>query len=162
MLIFILCIFPGISSSQPISNEGAVIKPKKLIFGIQGGAGWAFEDEADLFNTSVSLTVDYHIKHNFFMQFAPQYSWLWKWNEHYLTLPFHLRKKFGERISLFAGPALTFDIGNFKDVGISVGAYYHFTKRSALEVSAFTFTLYDYDIDYLYVPVSISYDIKVY
>ncbi|UCH14702.1 MAG: hypothetical protein JSV22_01765 [Bacteroidales bacterium] len=130
---------------------------KKFIIGIHAGIGWAYEDKAHLYNTSASFTFDYHLKNNYFIQFAPQYSWLWKWNEHYLTIPIHIRRKFGKRLSLFAGPALTFDIGYFKDLGISAGAYYHFRKRSALAISAFTFTLYDYYIDYFYVPVSISY-----
>lgn len=132
-------------------------KEPKFEFGINTGVGWAYEDEAHLFNTSCCFSMDYRIKNKYFIQLAPQYSWLWKWNEHYLTIPIHLRKKFGDRLSLFAGPALTFDIGYFKDLGISGGAYYHFNNHSALAVTVFSFTLYDYYIDYLYVPVNISY-----
>ena len=132
-------------------------KEPKFGFGVNAGVGWAYEDKSHLFNTSICMTVDYCLKNNYFIQFAPQYSWLWKWNEHYLTIPIHLRKKFGERFSLFAGPALIFDVGYFKDLGISGGAYYHFSNYSALAFTVFSFTLYDYYIDYLYVPVNISY-----
>ena len=144
------------SGQEAVKGDNISVN-KNFIFGINTGAGWAYEDKAHLFNTSVSLTIDYHLKSNYFLQFAPQYSWLWKWNEHYLTLAIHLRKKFGKRFSLFAGPALTFDIGYFKDLGISMGGYFHIDNHSAIAISAFTFTLYDYYIDYLYVPVSISY-----
>ena len=157
LLIFILSLISFGLFSQEISKKRNLNEPKKLMFGIQAGAGWAYEDEAHLFNVSTCLTLDYHLKNFFFIQFAPQYSWLWKWNEHYLTLPIHLRKKIGVKFSLFAGPALTFDVGYFKDLGFSGGAYYHFSKRSALAISALSFTLYDYYIDYLYVPISISY-----
>jgi hypothetical protein len=132
---------------------------EKFIPGINIGAGTAYADKAFNHHIAFSLTIDYHIKKGFFLQFAPKYSWLWKWNEHYLTLPVHLRKMFGDKISIFAGPALTFDIGYFKDLGISAGGCYHFSRRSAVILSAFTFTLYDYYIDYLYVPVSLSYQI---
>jgi len=162
MLIIILSLFSMSIISQGISNTDTLDQLNKFMFGVQGGAGWAYEDEAHLFNISAGVTINYQIKSNFFIQFSPQYSWLWKWNEHYLTLPLHLRKKLGNKFSLFAGPALTFDVGNFKDIGISGGAYFHFTKRSALAISAFTFTLFDYDIDYLYVPVCISYHMTIY
>jgi hypothetical protein len=156
MLIIIFCFFSVTVTGQEILNNTSLVKPKKLIFGIQAGAGWAYEDETNLFNTAISFTTDYRIKNNYFIQFAPQYSWLWKWNEHYLTFPVHLRKKFGSGLSLFAGPALTFDVPYFKDLGISGGAYFHFSDQFALAVSVFSYTLYDYYIDYLYVPVSIS------
>jgi hypothetical protein len=143
--------------SQEVSYKGAFPIQRKFLFGVQAGTGWAYEDKTHLYNTLACITFDYHLKSNYFIQFAPQYSWLWKWNEHYLTIPIHLRKKIGEKLSFFAGPALTFDVGYFKDLGVSVGAYYHFNKRSALALSVFTFTLYDYYIDYLYAPVNISY-----
>jgi hypothetical protein len=132
-------------------------KIPKFEFGVNAGVGWANEDEACLYNSSICLSVDYRIINKYSIQFAPQYSWLWKWNEHYLTIPIHLRKKFGERFSLFAGPALSFNVGNFNDLGFSGGVYYHFCNHSALAVTVFSFTLYDYCIGYLYVPVSISY-----
>ena len=157
LLIIILCLSATAASSQESANNTTLPQPKKLTFGIQTGVGWAYEDEAHLFNTAVSFTADYQIKHNFFIQFAPQYSWLWKWNEHYLTLPIHLRKTLGDKFSLFAGPALTFDVGYFKDLGVSAGVYYLLGNHSALAISAFSFTLYDYDIDYLYVPVSMTF-----
>ena len=160
MRLIVLSILLSLSvfSYSQVNNEN-IPDPeiKKLQFSIQTGAGWAYEDKANLFNTSASLTLDYHLKKQFYLQFAPTYSWLWKWNEHYMTLPIHLRKKFGNKFSLFAGPALTFDVGYFKDLGISAGGYYHLSEHSAIAVSAFTFTLYEYYIDYLYVPISISY-----
>jgi len=162
MLIIILSLFSMSIISQEISNTDTLDQLNKFMFGARGGAGWAYEDEAHLFNIAAGVTIDYRIKNNFFIQFAPKYSWLWKWNEHYLTLPLHLRKKIRNKLSLFAGPALTFDVGYFKDIGISGGAYYHFTKRSALVVSVYTFTLYDYDIDFLYIPVSITYHLVIF
>lgn len=129
----------------------------KFRFGVHVGSGWAYVDKTHLFNLSATLTIDYRILHHLYIQFAPGYSWLWKWNEHYLTLPVQLRKRFGECISLFAGPALTFDVGHFKDLGVSAGAYVHLNERFALVLSVYTFTLYDDDIDFLYVPVNISY-----
>ncbi len=160
MLSIILCWSAVTVLCQEAPIQPLPAKSKKLILGVQAGLGWGFADERYLFNTSAIPTVDYRLKNNFFIQFAPQYSWQWKWNEHYLTLPIHLRKKFGSSFSLFAGPALTFDIGYFKDFGISGGAYYHFSRNDALSISTYTFTLYDYDIDYLYVPVTISYRVS--
>ena len=129
----------------------------RFLIGVQAGHGWAWEDENHLFSLFAGLTFDYRISDHLFLQLAPSYSWLMRWNEHYLVLPLHLRRKFGECISLFAGPALTFDIGNFKDIGVSAGAYVHLSDRFTLVFSMFTFTLYDYDIDYLYVPINVSY-----
>jgi len=146
-----------ISEGQQRSIDSSNPVDRRFQFGIQAGNGWACEDETHLFSLSAGLTFDYQITDRLFLQFAPSYSWLWKWNEHYLTLPLHVRKKIGERISLFAGPALTFDLGYFKDVGVSAGAYVHLDNRFALVISVYAFTLYDYDIDYLYVPVNISY-----
>lgn len=100
--------------------------------------------------------VDYRIKSKFFVQLAPQYSWLWKWNEHYLTLPIHLKKFFGARLSIFTGPALTFDVGYFKSLGVSAGVDYQFSNHCAVFISVFSFDLFDYSIDYLYVPVSVA------
>jgi hypothetical protein len=103
------------------------------------------------------LIIEYQIIRNYYLQLAPKYSWLWKWNEHYLTLPIHLRVGFGNRFSLFAGPAFTFDIGYYRDLGVSLGAIYQLNEKSSIILSAFTFTLYDYSIDYLYIPVGLSY-----
>ena len=161
LLIIILSLLAFDTFSQEVATSNSMSSPKKLIFGIQAGAGWAYEDKAHLYNTTACLTLDYYIKNNFFIQFAPQYSWLWKWNEHYLTLPIHLIKNINDKFSLFAGPALTFDITHFKDLGVSGGAYFYLSKRSALALSAYTFTLYDYNIDYLYIPISISFRIKI-
>ncbi|MCB0667942.1 MAG: hypothetical protein KDC80_19080 [Saprospiraceae bacterium] len=156
----ILCLssLPGVS--QKVAEKETSYDKGKLIFGFQTGAGWAYEDEKHLFHTSVYLTADYGIGTKLFVQFAPQYSILWKWKEHYLTFPIHLRKQFASRLSLYAGPALIFDVGFFKDLGVSGGAYYNLSEKSALAISAYTFTLYDYDIDFLYIPVTISYRFK--
>ena len=128
-----------------------------FLFGFQAGVGWAYEDEVHMMISTLVFTLKYSFKNNYFVQLAPKYSWLMKWNEHYLTLPIHIGKRVGNRLSFFAGPALTYDIAFFRDLGLSAGACYHFGNRSALVLSLFTFTLYDYDIDYLIVPVSISY-----
>jgi hypothetical protein len=157
LLIIILSLISFSTFCQEIETSNSLNTNKKFIFGVQAGVGWAYEDEAHLYNTSFCISIDYQLKNGLYIQFAPQYSWLWNWNEHYLTLPIHLRKKIGNKFSLFAGLALTFDIGYFKDLGISGGAYYHISNRSALALSVFTFTLYEYFIDYLYAPVSISY-----
>lgn len=147
-----------------VGQENTMIKnssthDRKISIGINSGMSWAYEDRASLWGPQASVTIDYKIYNNIFVQFAPKYTWLMKWNEHYLTLPIHLRKKFGDKFSLYAGPALTFDLGYFKDLGLSAGAYYHINNRHAIVLSAYTFTLYDYFIDYLYVPVSLSYNI---
>ena len=107
-------------SGQEIDEIDHSYDSKRLTFSTNLGAAWAFEDKAHLFSASTGIILDYHLIHNFYVQFAPKYSWLWKWNEHYLTLPVHVRKKFGDKFSVFAGPALTFDIGYFKDLGISI------------------------------------------
>ena len=154
----ILLLFASLISQ---GQESAMDRNKPVVdrfqFGVQAGSGWACEDETHLFSLLAGLTVDYQMTDHLFLQLAPSYSWQWTWNEHYLILPVHLRAKFSEIISLFAGPALTCDIGNFKDLGVSAGAYFHLNNRFALVLSVYTFTLYDYDIDYLYVPVNISY-----
>ncbi len=156
-LIILLLSVSILSEGQQRSGDSLNPVARRFLFGIQAGNGWACEDEAHLFSLSAGLTIDFQITDHLFLQFAPSYSWLWKWNEHYLTLPVHFRKKFGERISLFAGPAVTFDVGYFKDLGLSAGAYVHLDNSFALVLSLYAFTLYDYDIDYLYVPINISY-----
>ena len=145
-------------NAQELAESNHSFDDKRFSFGANLGIGWTFEDKAHLFNTSAGFIFDYHLKNKFYVQFAPRYVWLWKWNEHYLALPVHIRKKLGDKLSVFGGPALIFDIGYFKDLGISAGMYYHLGNRSALILSAFTFTLYDYHIDYLYVPLSLSYN----
>jgi len=146
-----------LSRGQVGAMDGLKSDTTRFLIGIQAGNGWAWEDKNHLFSLFAGLTFDYRISDHLFLQFAPSYSWLMRWNEHYLTLPIHLRKKFGEIISLFAGPALTFDIGHFKDLGVSAGAYVHLNDRFTLAFSVFTFSLFDNDIDYLYVPINISY-----
>ncbi len=130
----------------------------KFIIGFNLGVSCSYSDETYLFSFPVSLSLDYHIKNGYYIQFAPKYSWLYKWNEHYLTLPLHLRKRFGQRLSLFLGPCISWDVGYFKDWGISGGAYIHLGKSSSIVLSAFSFTLYNYYIDYRYLPIGISYN----
>ena len=134
---------------------------RKFNIGFNAGIGASYTDRAYLLNTPASLSFDFRATEQFFVQFAPKYSWLLKWNEHYLTLPLHLGIMINKRFSFFAGPALTFDIGYFKDLGISAGVYYHFGKRSAIVLSANTFTLYDYNINYLYVPIGLTYNYMI-
>ena len=129
-----------------------------FLFGGNIGVSCSYSDEAFNFSFPVSLTLDYYIKKGYYLQVAPKYSWLFWWNEHYFTLPLHVRRRFSKRLSLYLGPSITWDIGYFKDLGISAGAYFHFGKNSSIILSAFTFTLYDYYIDYQYLPICISYN----
>lgn len=131
---------------------------KRFKAGINMGIGTSFTDRTYLLNYQSSVTIDYSISERYSIQFAPKYTWLKNWNEHYLTLPFHVRKKFGNNFSVFAGPALTLDVGFFKDLGVSAGVNYYISQRSSIMLSAFTFTLYNYHIDYLFIPVSLSYN----
>ena len=159
--LFALLIYGSQLYAQEYTDQDFKDENKKLSLSVDAGMSWAYEDKAHLFNTTTSAIFDYQIKNNFYFQFAPRYTWLIKWNEHYLTLPLHIRKQFGKKLSLFAGPALTFDIGYFKDLGISAGLYYHFSKRSAIKLSVFTLTLYDYHIDYLFVPIGLTYTFTI-
>ena len=156
--LFTLLIYSSQLYSQEYFDQNFQTENKKFSLSADAGMSWAYEDKAHLFNTSTSAILDYQIKNKFHLQFAPRYTWLIKWNEHYLTLPVHLRKKIGDRFSFYAGPALTFDIGYFKDIGLSSGIYFHYSERSAINLSAFTFTLYDYHIDYLFIPVGLTYN----
>ena len=152
-----LCILIAAFLLRPLAaQEGS--PGRMLIFGSNGGIGASYTDRQILFNLQGSVTMDYVLKNTWSVQMAPKYTWLIKWNEHYLTLPVHLRKKIGDRFSFYAGPALTFDIGYFKDIGLSSGIYFHYSERSAINLSAFTFTLYDYHIDYLFIPVGLTYN----
>ena len=159
--LFTLLIYSSQLYSQEYFDQNFQTENKKFSLSADAGMSWAYEDKAHLFNTSTSAILDYQIKNKFHLQFAPRYTWLIKWNEHYLTLPFHLRKQLGKKLSLFAGPALTIDIGYFKDLGISAGMDYYFSKRSAIKLSVFTFTLYDYHIDYLFVPIGLTYTFTI-
>ncbi len=131
--------------------------PSKFVFSTNMGLAGSYTDRAYLLSTQAGFGITYLLNENYGIQFSPKYNWLIKWNEHYLCLPIHLTRNFGQRITLYAGPALTFDVGYFKDVGFSGGVSYKIKVHSSLALSAFTITLYDYHIDYLYVPVSISY-----
>ena len=150
LFLFGMC-FINTLQAQEVSNN------KMFIFGSNGGIGASYTNKAFLLNLQGSLTLDYYLNNKWSVQFAPKYSWLLKWNEHYLTIPIHLRIKLSDKFSLYTGPAITFDIGYFQDLGISAGGYYHFSKRSSINLSVVTFTLYDYHIDYLYVPVGLNY-----
>lgn len=88
---------------------------------------------------------------------APKYSWLFRWNEHYLTVPIHIKKYFTKRIGLFAGPCITWDIGYFRDFGISGGVSFRIGNSASIKLSVFTFSLADYYITYHYIPLGISY-----
>jgi hypothetical protein len=157
-LLFLIAVaIPLICQGQKAERKLSSTEQPVFEFGINAGIGWTYEDKAHLLNTTVCFTLDFRIINSYSIQLAPQYAWLWTWNEHYLTIPIHLRKRFGDKLSLFAGPAISFDLAYFKDCGISAGAYYHFNKHNGLAISANTFTLYDYGIDYLYVPISLTY-----
>ena len=153
---YILFVLLGICFIRSVPAQDSP-GDKMFIFGTIGGIGASYTDKLILLNLQGSMTLDYFFKDTWSIQFAPRYTWLAKWNEHYLTIPIHLKKKLCEKFSFYGGPAITFDIGYFRDMGISAGILYHFDKRSAINLSAFTFTLYDYHIDYLFVPVVLSF-----
>ena len=102
--------------SQDVKDTGAHDMDFHFSMGADLGLSCSYTDEVFLFSVPVSVNLDYHFKKGYYLQFAPKYTWLFKWNEHYLSLPLHLKKRFGNRISLFAGPALTFDVGYFRDI----------------------------------------------
>ena len=156
-ILLFLFNLPGQSLGQKTTEPDHSSDDKTFVIGINLGIGWAYEDKAHLLNTSFGVTLDYHLKKHFYLQFAPRYSWLWKWNEHYLTLPIHVKKTFDNKLSIFAGPALSFDVGYFQSFGISAGLSYQWGKKSSIMLSAFSFTLHNYHIDYIYVPITLSY-----
>lgn len=126
------------------------------------GLGVSYTDKYVLINSATSIDFDFTLSDNYFLQFAPKYTYLHKWIEHYITLPIHFGVNLTNKIRIAAGPALSFDVGNFKDIGISAGMYYHFSERSAISISAFSFTLYDYKIDYLFIPLAVSYNLMIF
>lgn len=157
-LLFLLALSISVFTfSQEPMESTAKNSTRRLQLGAGLGLAGAYADKAFQWSTPITFTVDYHFKRGIFLQFAPGYSWYWRWNDHYLTFPLHLGKRFGNKWSMYAGPTLTLDVGYFKDLGISAGISYHVSERSVLSLSAYTFTLYDYHIDYLMVPVSVGY-----
>jgi len=155
ILIYFLCL---ITSGQEIKDSYI---DKDISFGVNLSLNGSYNDKAYNIGIPFSFIVDYKLKNDFSIQFAPKYTWLYKWNEHYLTIPLHLKKDFGEKIEIYVGPALTFDLGYFKDLGISAGILYQVGNRSSLILSAYTFTLYDYHIDYFYLPIGVSYNFVI-
>lgn len=157
-LIFLLVLSISVLavSQEPAASSGMNLNGKLNLSAGMGLAG-AYADKAFQWSAPITIQVDYYLKHGLFLQFAPSYSWYWRWNDHYLTFPLHLGKRIGNKWSVYAGPALSLDVGYFKDLGISAGFNYHITEQSVLRISAYTFTLYDYHIDYLMVPVSVGY-----
>ena len=158
IVIFLLSFLSLPIYSQVSTTGFEAQKDHNFLFGMNAGMSCSYNDNAFNFAPTVSFSFDYHLINGYYLQFAPRYSWLYKWNEHYLTLVLHLRKRFGKRVSLFLGPCISWDVGFFNDLGISAGAYIHLGSKSAIMLSAFTFTLYDYNIDYTYIPVAISYN----
>jgi hypothetical protein len=157
IFIFAFVLISMLANSQETDYGLNGDNDHRFLLGSNAGVSCSYTDEAFNFSLTASTAMDYHIKNGYYVQIAPRYTWLIKWNEHYLTIPLHIRKRFGKRLSLYAGPSITWDIGYFRDLGISAGVYFHITGNSAIILSAFTFTLYDYHIDYLYIPVGISY-----
>ena len=130
----------------------------RFLIGIDLGISGSYSDAAHNISAPVSsICLDYHIGKNYYLQIAPRYSWLFRWNEHYLTLPLHVRKRFNKLLSVYEGPSITRDVGYFRDLGISVGINFHISERSSINLSVFTFSLADYHIHYRYVPVGISF-----
>jgi hypothetical protein len=144
-----------VAGAQPTDQRTA--QQGRLHAGINAGIGTSFTDKAVLFTLHGGVACDYFFIGTWYLRLAPEYTWLIRWNEHYLTFPVQAGRKMGRKMSFYAGPAVTFDIGYFRNLGLSAGADYHFGKRSAIMISAFTFTLFDYHVDYVFIPVSISY-----
>lgn len=151
--IIILFTFSTTLPAQKAANQ-------RFILGSNIGASCAYADLAFNFALTGSITLDYHLKNGYYLQLAPRYSWLWRWNEHYLTVPLHLRKQLNDHLSVYAGPAMSWDIGYFRDLGFSGGINLHITRKSAIQLFVFTFSLKDYEIDYWYVPVGVAYQIS--
>lgn len=151
----LLWIMPA-AFSQMISGEKNT-KDRSLSFGVFAGPAWAYEDKAYLWSPQVSVLVDLRLKQDFFIRSAPTYTWLMKWNEHYLALPLQLGKTLNHKWSFYAGPAFIMDVGFFHDLGFAGGMTRHLNRHHAISLSAFRFTLYDYHIDYLYIPVCLGY-----
>lgn len=143
-------------SQDPLKSNGKN-SPRKLHMGAGLGLAGVYADQAFQWSAPISIRLDYHLNYGLYLEFAPTYSWYWKWNDHYLSFPLHVGKRIGNKWSVYAGPAFTLDVGYFKDLGMSAGINYHIDERSALKLSVYTFTLYDYHIDYLMVPVSLGY-----
>ena len=139
-------------------NQGTLIR---FSIGVDGGGGASYTDKYFMLNTQAAFMMNYRITGRWSVQLAPRYTWLVKWNEHYLTLPLHLRISTGERFGIYAGPALVLDIGYFRDWGFSAGIYYNLSERSALNLLFYTFTLYDYNIDYLYIPIGLTFSYTI-
>lgn len=149
-----LILFFRLGAQENINDQ----KPGcKFQLGVSAGVGGSYTDKAFLLNLPASINIDYRISDNYFLQFTPGYLWLIRWNEHYLNLSLHAGRKFGNRFNLFLGPALTFDVGFFHDLGVSFGADYQLSERSSIMLSSYTFTLYDYHIDYFFMPLKFSY-----
>jgi hypothetical protein len=152
-ILTIVCIYLIL----PVNAQNGANGSRKIHTGVNVGPAVAYADKAFLIHSQAGININYKVTEKIKLQFAPKYTWLIKWNEHYLTLPLHLGVELTDKISVFAGPALSIDVGYFKDLGISAAASYRISNRSAVELSAFSYTLYDYQIDFLYIPVSILY-----
>jgi hypothetical protein len=157
MLMFVLSAV-SIKAQEILPGPDAL---NKISIGVKAGLGFSYTDKAFLLNVPASISIDYKLSKKYYLQFAPNYIWLIRWNEHYLSLPIHLGLRANNKWSFFAGPALTFDIGNFKDWGISAGIHYHVGTRSSIILSGTTFSLYDYKIDFLFVPVGITFNYMI-
>ncbi len=134
----------------------------RITLAAQCGISASYNDRALNKSISASFVFDYNFSKSYSVQLAPKYTWLYKWNEHYLTLPIHVKRNLGTKFSMYAGPALTLDVGYFSGLGLSAGILYQLNKKHAIVLSAFTFDLYKYHIDYFYVPVEISYRVNIY
>lgn len=145
-------------SQEDTQKENLSQSKHKFLTGGNLGISCSYSDYAFNFSPTVSISIDYPIKKGYYLQIAPKYSWLFRWNEHYFTLPLHVRKRYNQKFSFYAGPAITLDIGYFRDLGISAGTYFHVNNKSSIILSVFTFTLYDYHIDYIYIPIGLSYN----
>jgi hypothetical protein len=160
VILISICCFVEKGFTQEVIQADKSNDNHKFSMSGNLGLSFAYADKRSLISPTTSVSTSFHLKKGYYLEFAPRYTWICKWNEHYLTLPIHLKKQVNKRVSLFAGPAITWDVGYFRDFGISAGADLYIGENSSIKLSFFTFTLYDYYIDYLYVPVGISYSYR--
>jgi hypothetical protein len=90
---YILYVLLGICIIRSVAAQDSP-GDKMFKFGTKGGIGASYTDRHILINLQGSFTLDYYFKNAWSVQLAPKYTWLIKWNEHYLTIPIHLKKNY--------------------------------------------------------------------
>ncbi|MFC2086329.1 hypothetical protein ACFLQ9_01270, partial [Bacteroidota bacterium] len=87
MILIVLIVLSLMASSQINASEIKNDRIPDFLMGSNLGISCSYNDYAYNISFPVSLSLDYHIKNGYYLQIAPKYSWLFRWNEHYLTLP---------------------------------------------------------------------------